>query len=43
MGILDEEQRLSYWSKGSMERSRFLSDLTARLEARGFQIRVDAG
>jgi GT2 family glycosyltransferase len=41
--ILDEEQQLSYWSKGGVERRCFLRDLTARLEARGFQIRLDSG
>jgi hypothetical protein len=41
--ILDEDLQLSYWSKGGVERYRFLGDLTGRLEARGFQIRLDSG
>jgi hypothetical protein len=40
---LDEIERLSYWSKGGVERYRLLGGLTARLEARGFQIRLDSG
>jgi glycosyltransferase involved in cell wall biosynthesis len=40
---LDEDQLCSYWSKGGVERYRFLNDLTRRLEARGFQIRLDSG
>ena len=41
--ILDEDQQLSYWSKGGVERYRFLSNLTARLEACGFRVRLDSG
>jgi O-antigen biosynthesis protein len=39
----DDAERLSYWSKGGVERYTFLSNLTARLEAQGFQIRLDSG
>ena len=41
--ILDDDQQLCYWSKGGVDRYCFLSDLTGRLEARGFQIRLDSG
>ena len=36
-------ERLSYWSKGDMDRYRFLNSITARLEAQGFRVRADSG
>jgi glycosyltransferase involved in cell wall biosynthesis len=41
--MLDEEERLSYWSKGGADRYRFLSEVASGLEARGFRVRLDSG
>jgi GT2 family glycosyltransferase len=40
---LEETEELSFWSKGDVERYRFLAGLTTRLERRGFDIRLDSG
>lgn len=40
---LDEEQLISYWSKGGVERYQLLGNFVARLEAAGFQVRLDSG
>jgi glycosyltransferase involved in cell wall biosynthesis len=39
----EDELRLAYWSKGGLERHRFLRELAGRLEVRGFHIRLDSG
>jgi hypothetical protein len=36
-------EHVSYWSKGAVDRYRFLSAITARLEAAGFHVRSDSG
>jgi glycosyltransferase involved in cell wall biosynthesis len=40
---LDEPEQLSFWSKGDVERYRFLAKLTSRLEGSGFHVRPDSG
>jgi len=41
--ILEDDEPISYWSKGGVERYRFLNEFIARIEARGFQVRLDSG
>jgi GT2 family glycosyltransferase len=40
---LADDEPVSFWSKGGVERYRFLGELTSRLEEAGFQIRLDSG
>jgi GT2 family glycosyltransferase len=40
---LDDQECLSYWSKSGVDRYRFLRDVAAKLEARGFRVRLDSG
>jgi O-antigen biosynthesis protein len=41
--ILGDDEPVSYWSKGGVERYRFLGEFVARIEAHGFQVRLDSG
>jgi GT2 family glycosyltransferase len=40
---MEEEEQISYWSKGGVERYRLLGEFIAQVEAGGFQVRLDSG